>query len=212
MGETGKQRPGRNRRQRCFKRRTPDLTPRIMRLSILFRDRTETVELPLMSKDDAAHRILDELVKLRSEKGPCGGTVTTNDSRSNEQRTRLSCWSKRASTFATLENSGRRRRQGDLSKTDSAGRADAASAKPEQPRTTSAPVSSTVAADENSALFARMAPKTPPVTKPPPGQSLRRTCLRQSPLFRRPRKLWKTSGATLAIARAADCAKAERRS
>ncbi|HEY6045864.1 MAG TPA: bifunctional phosphopantothenoylcysteine decarboxylase/phosphopantothenate--cysteine ligase CoaBC [Pyrinomonadaceae bacterium] len=34
---------------------------------ILFRDKTETVDLPLMSKVDAAHRILDEIVKLRSE-------------------------------------------------------------------------------------------------------------------------------------------------
>lgn len=36
-------------------------------ISILFRHRPETVELPLMSKDDAANRILDEVVKLRSE-------------------------------------------------------------------------------------------------------------------------------------------------
>jgi phosphopantothenoylcysteine decarboxylase/phosphopantothenate--cysteine ligase len=34
-------------------------------ITLLFRDRPETVELPLMSKDDAADRILDELVKLR---------------------------------------------------------------------------------------------------------------------------------------------------
>lgn len=34
---------------------------------ILFRDRAETVEIPLMSKVEAAHRILDEIVKLRSE-------------------------------------------------------------------------------------------------------------------------------------------------
>ena len=34
---------------------------------ILFRDRKETVDLPLMSKVDAAHRILDEMVRLRSE-------------------------------------------------------------------------------------------------------------------------------------------------
>jgi phosphopantothenoylcysteine decarboxylase/phosphopantothenate--cysteine ligase len=33
---------------------------------ILFRDRPETVELPLMSKLEAAHRVLDELVKLRA--------------------------------------------------------------------------------------------------------------------------------------------------
>jgi phosphopantothenoylcysteine decarboxylase/phosphopantothenate--cysteine ligase len=32
---------------------------------ILFRDKQETVDLPLMSKTDAAHRILDEVVKLR---------------------------------------------------------------------------------------------------------------------------------------------------
>jgi phosphopantothenoylcysteine decarboxylase/phosphopantothenate--cysteine ligase len=36
-------------------------------ISVLLRDRPDTVELPLMSKDDAAHRILDEIVKLRSE-------------------------------------------------------------------------------------------------------------------------------------------------
>lgn len=36
-------------------------------LVILFRDKTETVNVPLMSKVDAAHRILDEIVKLRSE-------------------------------------------------------------------------------------------------------------------------------------------------
>jgi phosphopantothenoylcysteine decarboxylase/phosphopantothenate--cysteine ligase len=34
---------------------------------ILFRDKTENVDVPLMSKLDAAHRILDEIVKLRSE-------------------------------------------------------------------------------------------------------------------------------------------------
>ena len=34
-------------------------------MAILFRDRPDTVELPLMSKDEAAHRILDEIVKLR---------------------------------------------------------------------------------------------------------------------------------------------------
>jgi phosphopantothenoylcysteine decarboxylase / phosphopantothenate---cysteine ligase len=34
-------------------------------IAILFRDRPDTVELPLMSKDEAAHRILDEIVKLR---------------------------------------------------------------------------------------------------------------------------------------------------
>jgi phosphopantothenoylcysteine decarboxylase/phosphopantothenate--cysteine ligase len=34
---------------------------------ILFRDKKETVDLPLMSKVDAAHRILDEMVRLRSE-------------------------------------------------------------------------------------------------------------------------------------------------
>jgi phosphopantothenoylcysteine decarboxylase/phosphopantothenate--cysteine ligase len=34
---------------------------------ILFRDRPETVELPLMSKSEAAHRILDEIVKLRTQ-------------------------------------------------------------------------------------------------------------------------------------------------
>lgn len=40
-------------------------------ISILFRDRPDTVELPLMSKDDAAHRILDEVVKLRkNQTGP----------------------------------------------------------------------------------------------------------------------------------------------
>jgi phosphopantothenoylcysteine decarboxylase / phosphopantothenate---cysteine ligase len=34
-------------------------------ISILFRDRPDTVELPLMPKEEAAHRILDEVVKLR---------------------------------------------------------------------------------------------------------------------------------------------------
>jgi phosphopantothenoylcysteine decarboxylase/phosphopantothenate--cysteine ligase len=34
---------------------------------ILFRDKTEIVDVPLMSKVDAAHRILDEIIKLRSE-------------------------------------------------------------------------------------------------------------------------------------------------
>ena len=34
-------------------------------IAILFRDRPDTVELPLMSKDEAAHRILDEIVKMR---------------------------------------------------------------------------------------------------------------------------------------------------
>jgi phosphopantothenoylcysteine decarboxylase/phosphopantothenate--cysteine ligase len=37
---------------------------------ILFRDKTETVDVPLMSKGEAAHRILDEIVKLRSERTP----------------------------------------------------------------------------------------------------------------------------------------------
>ena len=35
---------------------------------ILFRDKTETVDVPLMSKVEAAHRILDEIVKLRTER------------------------------------------------------------------------------------------------------------------------------------------------
>ncbi|MFY9621578.1 MAG: bifunctional phosphopantothenoylcysteine decarboxylase/phosphopantothenate--cysteine ligase CoaBC [Pyrinomonadaceae bacterium] len=34
-------------------------------IAILFRDRPDTVELPLMPKEDAAHRILDEVLKLR---------------------------------------------------------------------------------------------------------------------------------------------------
>jgi phosphopantothenoylcysteine decarboxylase/phosphopantothenate--cysteine ligase len=34
-------------------------------IAILFRDRPDTVELPLMPKEEAAHRILDEIVKLR---------------------------------------------------------------------------------------------------------------------------------------------------
>ena len=34
-------------------------------IAILFRDRPNTVELPLMPKEEAAHRILDEVVKLR---------------------------------------------------------------------------------------------------------------------------------------------------
>ena len=34
-------------------------------ISILFRDSPDTIELPLMSKEEAAHRILDEVVKLR---------------------------------------------------------------------------------------------------------------------------------------------------
>ena len=34
-------------------------------IAILFRDRPDTVELPLMPKEEAAHRILDEVVKLR---------------------------------------------------------------------------------------------------------------------------------------------------
>ena len=34
-------------------------------IAILFRDRPDTIELPLMPKEEAAHRILDELVKLR---------------------------------------------------------------------------------------------------------------------------------------------------
>jgi phosphopantothenoylcysteine decarboxylase/phosphopantothenate--cysteine ligase len=34
-------------------------------ISILFRDRPDTIELPLMPKEEAAHRILDEVVKLR---------------------------------------------------------------------------------------------------------------------------------------------------
>jgi phosphopantothenoylcysteine decarboxylase/phosphopantothenate--cysteine ligase len=38
-------------------------------ISILFRDRPNTIELPLMSKDEAADRILDELVQLRVEQG-----------------------------------------------------------------------------------------------------------------------------------------------
>lgn len=37
-------------------------------MTILFRDKTETVDVPMMSKVDAAHRILDEIVKLRSER------------------------------------------------------------------------------------------------------------------------------------------------
>ncbi|HKP39288.1 MAG TPA: bifunctional phosphopantothenoylcysteine decarboxylase/phosphopantothenate--cysteine ligase CoaBC [Pyrinomonadaceae bacterium] len=35
---------------------------------ILFRDKPDTVDVPLMSKTEAAHRILDELVKLRGER------------------------------------------------------------------------------------------------------------------------------------------------
>ena len=35
------------------------------RIAILVRDRRDRIELPLMSKADAAHRILDEVVKLR---------------------------------------------------------------------------------------------------------------------------------------------------
>lgn len=38
-------------------------------ISILFRNRPDTVELPLMPKDEAAHRILDEVVKLRRDQG-----------------------------------------------------------------------------------------------------------------------------------------------
>jgi phosphopantothenoylcysteine decarboxylase / phosphopantothenate---cysteine ligase len=34
-------------------------------IAILFRDRPDTVELPLMPKEEAAHRILDEVVRLR---------------------------------------------------------------------------------------------------------------------------------------------------
>lgn len=34
-------------------------------MAILFRDRPDTVELPLMAKEAAAHRILDEVIKLR---------------------------------------------------------------------------------------------------------------------------------------------------
>ena len=34
-------------------------------IAILFRERPDTVELPLMPKEEAAHRILDEVVKLR---------------------------------------------------------------------------------------------------------------------------------------------------
>lgn len=34
-------------------------------LVILFRDRPDTIELPLMPKEEAAHRILDQIVKLR---------------------------------------------------------------------------------------------------------------------------------------------------
>jgi phosphopantothenoylcysteine decarboxylase/phosphopantothenate--cysteine ligase len=34
-------------------------------IAILFRDRPETIELPLMPKEEAAHRILDEIVNLR---------------------------------------------------------------------------------------------------------------------------------------------------
>ena len=34
-------------------------------IAILFRDRPDTIELPLMPKEEAAHRILDEVVKLR---------------------------------------------------------------------------------------------------------------------------------------------------
>jgi phosphopantothenoylcysteine decarboxylase / phosphopantothenate---cysteine ligase len=36
-------------------------------IAILFRDRDEALELPLMSKTDAANRILDEIAKLRNE-------------------------------------------------------------------------------------------------------------------------------------------------
>ena len=36
-------------------------------IAILFRDRPDTVELPLMPKEEAAHRILDEVVKLRKD-------------------------------------------------------------------------------------------------------------------------------------------------
>ncbi|HEX5701863.1 MAG TPA: bifunctional phosphopantothenoylcysteine decarboxylase/phosphopantothenate--cysteine ligase CoaBC [Pyrinomonadaceae bacterium] len=35
-------------------------------IAILFRDRPDTVELPLMPKEEAAHRILDEVVKMRN--------------------------------------------------------------------------------------------------------------------------------------------------
>jgi phosphopantothenoylcysteine decarboxylase/phosphopantothenate--cysteine ligase len=36
-------------------------------MAILFRDRPDTVELPLTPKEEAAHRILDEVVKLRGQ-------------------------------------------------------------------------------------------------------------------------------------------------
>jgi phosphopantothenoylcysteine decarboxylase / phosphopantothenate---cysteine ligase len=45
-------------------------------IAILFRDRPDTVELPLMSKDEAAHRILDEIVKLRN--GPAKSQPASN--------------------------------------------------------------------------------------------------------------------------------------
>lgn len=41
-------------------------------IAILFRERPDTVELPLMPKEEAAHRILDEVVKLRKGKISAG--------------------------------------------------------------------------------------------------------------------------------------------
>lgn len=38
-------------------------------IAILFRDRPDTIELPLMPKEEAAHHILDEVVKLRKGQG-----------------------------------------------------------------------------------------------------------------------------------------------
>ena len=46
-------------------------------IAILFRDRPDTIELPLMPKEEAAHRILDEVVKLR--KGNARKTVAQKE-------------------------------------------------------------------------------------------------------------------------------------
>jgi phosphopantothenoylcysteine decarboxylase / phosphopantothenate---cysteine ligase len=52
-------------------------------ISIIIRDRDEIVELPLMSKMEAAHRILDEVVRLRSK--PQTSSTTKKSLRTSSQ-------------------------------------------------------------------------------------------------------------------------------
>ena len=58
-------------------------------IAILFRDRPDTVELPLMPKEEAAHRILDEVVKLRKGQSSAR-TAAAQETMTSDQTKELS--------------------------------------------------------------------------------------------------------------------------